>query len=77
MPESVLEVTVYNQGPKLLLTLMVEPIVILSKYPSKSTDKFVLSLIYKVLTVGPKLLSFVPIFPLEGGFELVKIQQPA
>jgi len=56
---------------------MVDPIVILSKYPSKSTDKFVLSLIYKVFTVGPKLLSFVPIFPLEGGFELVKFQHPA
>ena len=75
MPESVLEVTVYNQGV-LLLTLMVEPIVILSKYPSKSTDKFVLSLIYKVLTLGPKLSSFVPIPPVEGGIELVKTQHP-
>ena len=42
-----------------------------------TTDKFVLSLIYKVLTVVPKLSSFVPIFPLEGGFERVKFQHPA
>ncbi len=53
-----------------------DPIVILSKYPSKSTDKFVLSLIYKVFTLGPKLLSFVPIPPVEGGIELVKVQHP-